>query len=160
MGWPGASMDKLVCIRSFVAVVQAGSFAAAARRLGRAPAVVTKHVQSLERQMRTRLLNRTTRQVSLTEAGEIFWRHCLQVLDNIDRAEAEVGAINDMPRGRLKVTASYDFGINELEPLVLDFLARYPEITVDLVLVDHFVDLIKEGFDVAVESRGNYPIQP
>lgn len=143
-------MDQLTCIRTFVAVVQTGSFSAAARRLGRSPAIVTKHVQKLERHMGARLLNRTTRQVNLTEAGTIYWRYCRQVLEDLERAETEVGSISGRPRGRLRITAPYDFGIAEIEPLTLGFMQRYPEVTVDLLLVNHFVDLIEEGFDLAV----------
>lgn len=151
-------MDTFACMRSFAAVVRAGSFAAAARHLGLSPAVVTKHIQSLERRIGVRLLTRTTRHVGLTEAGALYWEHCRNVLEEMDHAEAEAGALGRLPRGRLRLTAPYDFGAAEVEPAVLDFIKEYPEIAVDLLLSSHFVDLVKDEFDMAVRIAGQQPL--
>jgi DNA-binding transcriptional LysR family regulator len=143
-------MDTLHCIHAFAKVVEAGSFAGAARRLSLSPATVTKRIQHLERRLGTRLFNRNTRQVRLTEAGARYARHCGAMLAELAQVEAEVAEMGRLPQGRLKITAAYDFGVRELEPAALAFARQYPEIKLDLQLTQRFVDLSKEDFDLAV----------
>ena len=147
-------MDTLLCMRSFEKIVEAGSFAGAARILNLSPATVTKHLHHLERRVGARLLNRNTRQVALTEAGRGYWRRCRDLLAEIDQAEAEVGGMQQSPRGQLRIAAPYDFGVSQVEPAILDFAKQYPDITVDLSLGSQFVDLVREEFDMAVRIAG------
>jgi DNA-binding transcriptional LysR family regulator len=150
MGNSEAPMDTLVCIRTFGKVADAGSFASAARMLRLSPATVTKHVQHLERRLGVRLFNRNTRQVSLTDAGRRYARHCGAMLADLDEIEAEVGELAKRPQGRLRITAAYDFGVRELEPAVLAFVQKFREIEVDLRLTQRMVNLTGEEFDLAV----------
>jgi DNA-binding transcriptional LysR family regulator len=146
-------------MRCFAAVAEAGSFAAAARKLDLSPAVVTKRVQRLEQHIGARLFNRDTRHVGLTEAGTLYLERCRDVLEAIEHAEAEASELGRLPRGRLSITAPYDFGPAEIEPAVLDFIAEYPEISVDLLLTSEFVDLVKDDYDMAVRIAGR-PLDP
>lgn len=143
-------MDTLECIRTFGRVVAAGTFAAAARQLRLSPATVTKRIQHLERRLGVRLFTRNARKVALTEAGIRYAQHCDAMLPDLDHVEAEVLEMARRPQGRLRVTAAYDFGVRELEPAVLAFVQKFPEIEVDLHLSQRVVDLTGEGFDVAV----------
>jgi DNA-binding transcriptional LysR family regulator len=148
------AMDTLVCMRSFVKVAEAKSFALAARILNLSPSTVTKHLNHLERRVGARLFNRNTRRVALTEAGAVYWRQCRDLLAEIEQAEAEVGGMAQTPRGQLRIAAPYDFGVSQIEPAILDFAREYPDITVDLLLGSQFVDLVKDEFDVAVRIAG------
>ncbi|MEX0956410.1 MAG: LysR family transcriptional regulator [Rhizobiaceae bacterium] len=143
-------MDKLVCIRTFGKVVDAGTFAAAARQLRVSPATVTKHIQHLEGRLGVRLFNRNTQKVTLTEAGDRYARHCGTMLSGLDHMEAELGELARRPQGRLRVSAAYDFGVRELKPAVLAFVQKFPEIEVELHLSQRLVDLTGEEFDLAV----------
>lgn len=147
-------MDTLSCMRSFAAVAEAGGFAAAARKLDLSPAVVTKRVQRLEQHIGARLFNRDTRNVGLTEAGALYLERCHDVLEAIEQAEAEASELGRLPRGRLRVTAPYDFGRAEIEPAMLDFITQHAEITIDLLLTSEFVDLVKDDYDMAVRIAG------
>jgi DNA-binding transcriptional LysR family regulator len=143
-------MDRLAGIPAFEGVVAAGSFAGAARALGLSVAAVSKQVRALEDRLGVRLLHRTTRQVRLTDAGQRFHERCQRILADLDDAEREVAAGQAMPRGRIRVSAPMSFGQRHLGPVVSGFLARHPDVELDLVLEDRFVDLLAEGFDVAV----------
>lgn len=143
-------MDTLVSMEIFAKVAEAGSFAEAARRLRISPAMVTKHIQALESRVGARLISRNSRQNHLTEAGALYWQHCRTLLSELRHIEDEAGALGQLPRGRLRLTAAYDFGVAELEPAMLDFMMKYPDINIDLELTTRFVDLIKEEFDLAV----------
>jgi DNA-binding transcriptional LysR family regulator len=143
-------MDTLLCIRTFGKVVDAGTFAAAARQLRVSPATVTKHIQHLEGRLGVRLFNRNTQKVTLTEAGARYARHCGAMLADLDHVEAELAELARGPQGRLRISAAYDFGVRELEPTVLAFVRRFPEIEVDLHLSQRLVDLTGEQFDLAV----------
>jgi len=143
-------MDTLVCIRTFGKIIDAGSFASAARSLRLSPATVTKHVQHLERRLGARLFTRNTRQVTLTEAGMRYAGHCSAMLADLEMVEAEVGELARRPQGRLRVTAAYDFGARELQPAVLAFAQKFPEIEIDLRLTQRMIDLTGEEFDLAV----------
>jgi len=143
-------MDRLDGIVLFAEVADRRSFAQAARRLGRSPAAVTRAIGELEARLGVRLLNRTTRAVSLTEAGERFLvgaRRVLADLDEIERAAAGEGAA---PRGELRLTAPILFGRLHVTPIVAEFLARFPDVSVALTLLDRPVDLVEEGLDAAV----------
>lgn len=143
-------MLDLDAVSVFAQVVESGSFAAAARDLGLSRSSVSKQVGRLEEELGARLLNRTTRRVSLTEAGRTFYRGGLDALAAAEAAQAAVSRLTQAPRGRLRVSAPVSFSVRHLAPLVAGFLARYPEITLDLALSDRRVDLVEEGFDLAI----------
>ena len=143
-------MDHLDSMRVFVAVAEARGFASGARRVGRSAPVVTRAVAELERRLGTRLLQRTTRIVRLTEAGTRYLADCRRILAEVAVAEESLRAPDGKPRGALNVTASRIFGRMFVTPLVLDFLEAHREITIRTVLDDHVIDLIEAGIDVAV----------
>jgi DNA-binding transcriptional LysR family regulator len=143
-------------MRAFLRVVQAGGFSKAAARLDISPAMVTKHVNSLEERLGVRLLNRTTRQVSLTEAGAAYYEHCVRIVADLDDAEAAVGALTRAPRGTLRITAGVEIG-EELAPLVTEFLRAQPEVAPEVVLENRFVDLVEERFDVGIRGALRLP---
>ena len=143
-------MDHLSAMAVFARVVEMESFSGAARDLGLSKSAVSKRVGRLEDRMGLRLLNRTTRRLSLTEAGAAFYQGCRRVVAEAEAAERAVTRLASAPRGRLKINAPMSFGVRHLAPALPDFMARYPELTVDLALNDRLVDLVEEGFDVAV----------
>lgn len=143
-------MNLLDCMRAFAAVVDAGSFTGAGEKLSTSKTLTSKKVQALEKHLGTRLLNRTTRSLSLTEAGRIFHGRCQQILDDVDELEALIQNQMAGPRGLLTVSAPTTFGEMFLAPLMPAFSAQYPEVSVDLSLTDRHVDLVEEGYDVAV----------
>lgn len=137
-------------MQAFVAVGETGSFTSAVARLGVARALVSKRVAMLERTMGVRLLNRTTRRVGLTEPGQAFLARAQRILAELDRASAELTNLQGEPAGTLKVSAPMSFGIKHLAPLLPGFMHAYPGLKIDLALNDRQVDLIDEGFDLAV----------
>ena len=143
-------MDRLTAMKVFVAVADAESFVEAARRLGMSPPAATRALRLLEDRIGARLLQRTTRVVRLTQAGARFLADCRRILAEIDDAEASAAGSHAEPVGRLAITAPVMFGRLHMAPIVLEFLQRHPAIDVRLLLVDRVVDLIDEGFDVAV----------
>jgi DNA-binding transcriptional LysR family regulator len=143
-------MDRLETMRVFVAVAEERGFAPAARRLSMSPPAVTRAVAALERRVGTRLLHRTTRVVRLTEAGARYFLDCKRILEDIDSAENAAAQNQTEPRGELVVTAPLVFGRMFVAPLVLEFLARHPLVSARTLLVDHVVDLVEDGIDVAV----------
>lgn len=134
----------------FARVVTAGNMSAAGREMGLSPAVVSKRVSHLEQRLAARLFQRTTRQLTLTEAGQGFYDRVVNILAGIEEAEAYVTRRNTIPRGTLKVTAPTAFGRVHIAPYLGDFLEQYPDITLDLDLSDNFIDIVGEGFDVAI----------
>jgi DNA-binding transcriptional LysR family regulator len=140
----------------FAKVVEAGSFVAAARHFGLSPAMVSKHVQTIEDRLGVRLLNRTTRQVSPTEVGQDYYERCLKILAELEEAERTASHLQTTARGLLKVTASFTYGIARLTPAIAGYLAKYPHVSVELSLNDRHVDLLAEGFDLAVRM-GSLP---
>lgn len=134
----------------FVAAVDAGNFSAAARLLGLTPSAVSKQIGRLETRLGARLLNRSTRRVSLTDVGREFYDRSRAILADIDDAERAVGQASDRPRGRLRVTASISFGQRQIVPMIPEFVSRYPDLRVDVVFSDHMIDMVEEGIDVAV----------
>lgn len=143
-------MDRFASMEAFVRVVDAGSFTRAAERLGVTRAAVSKHVRQLEEHLGVRLLNRTTRQVALTETGATFYERATSILDDMAEAELAASRLNEEPRGVLRVAAPMSFGTLHLADAIGDFMTHWPDVTVQLSLNDRFVDLIEEGFDVGV----------
>lgn len=143
-------MDSLTDIAVFVQVVDTGSFTATAEKLGLSKSVVSKYVTRLEDRLGARLLNRTTRRLSLTEVGRAFYERSQQGLREIEEAEAEVSRLQGAPRGVLRLNSPMSFGILHIAPKLPDFLALYPDLSVDISLDDRRVDLVEEGFDLAI----------
>lgn len=143
-------IDHLSAMAVFARVVDAGGFSRAAESLGISKSAVSKQVSRLEDRFGTRLLNRTTRRLSLTEAGERVLEHSRRAVAEFEAAEAEVGAHRDTPSGLLRVSAGVSFGQSELAPRLAGFLAGCPDLSIDLVLNDRRVDLVEEGYDVAL----------
>jgi len=143
-------MDRLLGMEVFVRVVDCGSFAEAARALNLSRAMVSKHIQSLEDRLGVRLLNRTTRRLSLTEIGTAYYERAQTVLYDVEEAERVIGDLHIGARGTLKINAPMSFGIRHLTPALCDFHRDFPQIHVDLTLNDRYVDLIEEGYDVAI----------
>lgn len=143
-------MDRLTNLAVFVKVVEEQSFAAAARGVGLSPAMVSKHVQALEERLGARLLNRTTRRLSLTEVGRGYYERARQILADLEDADRAASDLQAAPRGTLRVNAPFSFGIRHLGPAVAAYLQAYPEVTVDISLNDHYIDLLAEGVDVAL----------
>lgn len=143
-------MDRWREMESFVAVAESGSFVAAADVLRISKAAISRNVAELEGRLGARLLQRTTRRVSLTEAGRSFYGRCKQVLADLDEAESAVGAVTGRPVGRLRANAPFSFGVLHLAPLWGRFLRRYPEVDLDITLSDRMVDVVEEGFDVVI----------
>lgn len=143
-------MDKLRNMEVMVAVVEAGSFAAAARQLQISAVMVGKHIQQLETHLGARLFQRSTRQNSLTEVGAAFYEDSKRVLEQVRWAESAVERSRAVPQGLLRVSAPFTLGNHVIAPLVADFLKRHEQVRVDLQLTDSVVDLAGEGFDLAV----------
>ncbi|GAA0777047.1 LysR family transcriptional regulator [Roseibium denhamense] len=143
-------MDAITRMRCFIQVVGSNGFSAAAREMGRSKALVSKYVGELEDELGVRLLNRTTRQVSLTEVGEAYYKEAAEILQRIDDLQASVQSSHQQVRGRLRVSAPRSLGDDILNPAMMEFLAQHPDIKLDLRLEDRFVDLVEEGFDLAV----------
>lgn len=143
-------LDHLAGISVFAQVVEANGFTAAAGRLGVSKAAVSKQVARLEDRLGVRLLNRSTRRLGLTEAGRDFYERARRILDEVEEAEQAASSRQVSPRGVLRVNAPVTYGISHLAPILPAFMQLYPEIQVELVMNDRFVDLIDEGFDLAV----------
>lgn len=143
-------MDILTGMRIYAAVVAAGSFTKAGEYLGISTALASKYVGQLEEHLGVRLLNRTTRRLNVTEAGQGYYQRCQQLLDEIDELEAAVRQQQEVPQGRLRVTAPTTFGETHLTRAVSIYLQQHPKVNVELVLSDRFVDIVDEGFDLAV----------
>ncbi|MGF1569395.1 MAG: LysR substrate-binding domain-containing protein [Nodosilinea sp.] len=143
-------MDKFESLRAFTQVVDAGGFAAAARRMGLSRSAVNKLVMNLEDHLQTQLLHRTTRKVSTTDAGRAFYERCLGILADLAEAELALTRLQDEPKGRLRINAPMTFGTLHLAPLLVEFMGQYPDLHVELSLSDRFIDPVDEGFDVTV----------
>jgi DNA-binding transcriptional LysR family regulator len=143
-------MDRIDTVAVFAEVAERGSFAAAARRLRRSPAAVTRAIAELEARLGVRLLNRTTRAVSVTEAGQRFLAGARRVLADLDEIERAAAGEGGAPRGELRITAPILFGRLHVLPIVIEFLGRFPDVSVALTLLDRPIDLVEEGLDVAL----------
>lgn len=143
-------MDKFQAMQVFVAVADAGSFVQAADALGMSKATVSRHVAELEAHVGVRLLHRTTRKLSLTPEGQVFHARSTTLLADMSEAEAEITARTGHATGLLRVNVPFTFGVRHLAPLWADFMAQHPHVTLDVTLADRVVDLVEEGFDLAV----------
>lgn len=137
-------------LQAFVKVAETGSFSEAARRLGLSKSMISRQVSALEADLGVRLLHRTTRSLSPTEAGRAYLERCQRILADLDEANQLVSRLQSMPRGRLRVNAPLSFGIGHLAQSIPAFLERYPEIELEMGMTDRYVDLVEEGWDVAV----------
>lgn len=143
-------MDRFLEMQTFGAVVDAGSFVKAAESLGLSKAAVSRYVDALEERLGVRLLHRTTRRLSLTEEGQLFYARSKELLAGVEEAETEVTSTMASATGLLRLNAPVTFGIRHLAPLWAKFLALHPGVKLDITLSDRIVDLVEEGFDVAV----------
>ncbi|CUS48052.1 MAG: LysR family transcriptional regulator [Idiomarinaceae bacterium HL-53] len=143
-------MDRIGAMKAFSTVVAEGSFTQAADRLNTSPQLVSKYVAQLEAHLGVRLLNRTTRKVSLTEAGHQYAQNVKQLLDHIDDVEHQIGAMQTQTSGQLRISAPVSFAIQHLSFMLAEFHKTYPEVVVDLQLNDRKVDIVQEGFDIAL----------
>jgi len=145
-------MDRWTAMRSFVTAVEQGSFVAAANRLGISTSALSRQIADLEAHLGVRLLNRTTRRLSLTEGGQSFFERSVALLNELDEAEAIVGQSAAAPRGTLKLTCSNGLAQKWVVPAIARFVERYPEVSFDLVVADRLIDLVDEGFDLAIRA--------
>jgi DNA-binding transcriptional LysR family regulator len=143
-------MDPLDGIAAFARVVDSGSFSAAARRLNVSKSAISAHVQRLEARLGVRLLNRTTRRLSLTEAGAAYYRHCARILAEAEAAEQAATTLQREPRGTLRISAPESFGRMHVAPAVPAFLKRYPDLTLDINLSPAYENLVDKGLDLAI----------
>lgn len=143
-------MDKFAALSAFVAVVDEGGFAAAARRLGHSRSAINRIVINLEDNLQVQLLNRTTRSVAPTAAGRAFHERAKAILDQLAEAERNIGEGQREPVGDLRINAPMSFGTMHLAPALSDFMLQYPDVRIQLDLDDRFVDVVREGYDVTV----------
>lgn len=143
-------MNKLLQMQVLAEVVRAGSFVSAAEGLGMSKAAVSRHVGELESRLGVRLLQRTTRRLSLTEEGQVFQARCVEILASVGEAEDEISSQTGTVSGQLRISAPTTFGIRHLAPLWAAFRERHPKVTLDITLADRVVDLVEEGYDLAV----------
>lgn len=143
-------MDRLTEMEAFVHVVDHGGFTDAARKMGLSKSAVSKHVSALEARLAVRLLNRTTRRVSPTEVGLAYYDRAKAVLAEASDADSMVTAMQATPKGSLRVSAPVTFGVRQVAPAVAAFLCAFPEVDVNMVLDDRYVELLAEGFDLAI----------
>ena len=143
-------MDRLSALEAFARVAETGSFSAAARALNLSKSLISRQVSGLEAELGARLIARTTRSLTLTEAGRNYYEQVVQILSQIEEADLSVSQLQATPRGKLRVNAPMSFSLLRLAPALPDFLALYPEIDVDIAMNDRRVDLMEEGFDLAI----------
>jgi len=144
-------MDRLTSLTVFGQVVDSGGFSAAGRRLNMSVTMVSNHIQSLEDRLGVRLLNRTTRKVSLTEVGKAYYERSRQILMDLDEADRIADSLHSAPRGTLRIYTSVHI-VRFLSPVFEEFLAAYPGVLLDLVTGERMVDMIEDGFDVAIRT--------
>jgi len=143
-------MDTLDGMRTFVAVVTEGSFSKAAEKLDRSPQLVSKYIAQLESRLGVRLLNRSTRRLSITEPGRAYFDRCRLIVADVDDLEMAVGDLSAAVRGMLKINAPMSFGMHHLTPAIAEFQDQHADLGVELVLDDRVVDVVSEGFDLAI----------
>lgn len=143
-------MDKLSEMQAFVAAIRCGSFSAAGRQLDLSPSAISKLMTRMENRLGVRLLNRTTRSLNPTEAGERLFQRCLEILADIDDAEDDMSSYGQMPKGVLRINSTPGFATHQLLPLLPEFQTRYPQLTLELQLTGQSIDLISEKVDLAV----------
>jgi DNA-binding transcriptional LysR family regulator len=142
-------MDRLASMTTFVKVVEHGGFSAAARALDMSPSMATTHVQALEERLGVRLLNRSTRRVGLTEVGQAYFERCVQILAELDDADQVAQVLHSTPRGTLRLNTSIVMP-PFIGPVIVEYVKRHPDVSVDMVISDRMVDLVEEGFDLSI----------
>jgi len=145
-------VDVLTSMSIFCRVVEAGSFSAIARETNISQPTISKHIATLEQRLETKLLNRSTRQLSLTEAGQEYFNHCLRILGDVAESEASVGRGKSLPSGTIRITAPVMFGRLFIAPMLWEFQTMYNEIKIDMIMDDQHIDLVKEGIDIAIRA--------
>ncbi len=143
-------MDRLEGMKIYVSVVELGSFTATANTFRISPSMVTKHINALEKRLGSTLLTRTTRRLHITGIGQNYYENCKEILKQINNAEAGAEILRGTPKGVLKISAPIWFGTAPLTSIISDYLIEFPEVSVELSLSDRFVDIIDEGYDVAI----------
>ncbi|HWQ37740.1 MAG TPA: LysR family transcriptional regulator [Burkholderiales bacterium] len=143
-------MDRFAAMSAFVAVVESGSFVRAAGRLSTPTSTLSRQIAELEQHLGARLLNRTTRKLSLTEGGQAFYERAVQLIADLEEAEALVSSSAAAPRGMLKLTCSHAMAVLRVGAAIASFVARYPEVRFEVSVSDRIVDLVEEGFDLAI----------
>lgn len=141
-------MDKFKSLQSFVTTAESGSFSSASRKLGVTPQQIAKYITNLEEQLNLRLITRTTRQQSLTEFGQQYYERCKKILYEIKEADRMASDIITSPKGKIRISAPYNFGSYNLIPFLKNYMQTYPDIKIELSLSDRFVDIIDEEFDI------------
>ncbi len=147
-------MDKLTALQVFRRVVELESFSHAAEALNLSNAAVSKNVQELEKELRTQLIHRTTRRLNLTEAGRLYFQRICSILDELESVEETVSDLSVKPHGLLRVTAPMSLGLTHVATAIYQFHSIYPDMRIELILNDRYVDLIEEGFDVGIRGGG------
>jgi DNA-binding transcriptional LysR family regulator len=147
-------MDRYAAMLAFVRVVEAGSFARGAQRLRVSTSSASRLVAELEQHLGARLLNRTTRKLSLTEGGQAFYERCVQLLAELDEAEKLAGAAATSPAGTLRLTCPHNIAAGRVAPAIAGFVAKHPRMRFDVTVSDHNVDLVEEGYDLAIRIGG------
>lgn len=151
-------MNKFQEMQAFVAVVDSGSFVRAAESLNTSKAAVSRHLADLEQRLGIRLLNRTTRSLSMTDEGQLFYLRCTDLLAGLEEAESELSLRSGEPSGHLRISAPVTFGISHLAPLWGTFLQLHPKVSMEVSLSDRTVDLVEDGYDLAIRiSRAPHP---
>lgn len=144
------AMSRIDNLKVFAEVVIAGNFTSAAKRLGLTPSAVSKQISLLEERLGVRLLNRTTRAVSTTEAGQLYFERCRVIMEELDEAESLIADMDSAPRGTLKIAAEPVFGRAILARVVADYGSQFPQVQTELFLTDHSIELVKQGFDAGI----------
>jgi len=153
-------VDTLTSIKVFRQVVESGSFVGAADRMDLSTAMVSKHVAYVEKRLGVRLLNRNSRTLSLTEPGSVYFERCKSILDDLEATELELGSLGTVPRGTVRVTCPSWFAGQRLADMLAEFRLRYPEIVVDVSFEDRLVDLVEEGYDLALRVARESSLAP
>ena len=153
-------MDIFTAMKVYCSVVENDSLADAARKMNVSPSVVSKHLSALEDHLGVRLLNRTTRRLSITEEGAAYYERCKQIITDVAEAEIEVSSAHTAPRGLLKITAPVTFAHRHLTPHLPKFLDMFPEVEDQIQVNDRVVDLVDEGFDLAVNNLSLHHSKP
>lgn len=148
----GESMDKLQAMKVFCRVYEAESFKLASDSLGISRPMVTRYINSIEEELGTKLLQRNTRNISITHAGRKYYQHCIAILDAIEEAENEIGDLTQKPKGLLKISVPMDFGLSHIVPLLDNFSRLYPQIELDVDFSDKRVDMTESGVDIAIRG--------
>ena len=146
------STDLLDGVTVFVAVINAGTFTAAARALGHSTSYVSKEITRLEKRLGSRLLNRTTRTISVTDAGRAYYERCNQIVIDAENAERSINQLQDTPRGLLRINAPASFGYKYLLDVLTQFMQRYPEVKLEVEFNDRLIDVVAEGYDVVIRA--------